>query len=239
MRKKDYSKAFKKVDTRGINKYKLLDLYLNRYPALLIVILLKNTSISPNILTLLSFFTGLIAASLYIKGDPILFKTASVFIFLSSILDCADGMLARVKEISNKYGAYLDVFLDRIVDFTILTAVSIGVFKQTKSITLLVLGLLGAGMYLLQINLFYLIKSYLNDKKTGDSGELRFLMFLLIFVFSLLNGLTYFIYIIFIETTIGVMYHFSTILRFGVKNGILFSTPLNNKHTKKPETCED
>ena len=43
-------------------------------------------------------------------------------------------MLARAKGMTSRYGAFLDLFLDRIADFAVLTGASFGYYRYTGSV---------------------------------------------------------------------------------------------------------
>lgn len=75
----------------------------------LIANLLINTRITPIHITLLFGVSGLIAAFCIIKQH---FYLASFFIILKSIIDAADGELARIKKTPSYSGRYLDSIFD-------------------------------------------------------------------------------------------------------------------------------
>ena len=59
-----------------------------------------------------------------------------------------------------------------------------------------------AGLYLLQIHLFYLTKSVLGVKATGDTGEARAILYWVILGFSVADRLDLFVYVMLAETVI-------------------------------------
>jgi CDP-diacylglycerol--glycerol-3-phosphate 3-phosphatidyltransferase len=67
----------------------------------------------PNQVTILSFILGIISA-LFLSQS--MFIIGLVILFVSEVLDCADGDLARIKKKVSKKGEFLDSFLDRIVE---------------------------------------------------------------------------------------------------------------------------
>lgn len=103
-----------------------------RHLANFIAKLLAKTGITPNQVTVLNFiiFTPLIFYFL-VKGTYIDNLIALCLIFVTIILDLCDGILARIKSIQSKFGAWLDGSLDRIFQFLIFCAVIIGVFRNT------------------------------------------------------------------------------------------------------------
>lgn len=74
---------------------------------------LAKTRITPNQITWFSGFLGIVAAGL-VAFEYI--YAAVGLLFISGILDCTDGDLARAKGMVSRYGAYLDHMMDRWVD---------------------------------------------------------------------------------------------------------------------------
>jgi phosphatidylglycerophosphate synthase len=198
----NYREALKKPANTFLNKAIKVEQYLNRPLASLIVRLVYHTRITPNGLTFFSFFLGILGAFFLSRGQYIYFILGGIGIQLSSIVDCADGMLARSKNMCSEFGSHLDIFLDRIMDFSMIIGVSVGVYTASDNKTLLILGFLAAGLYLLQVNLFYLTNSYLQRKEKGQTGEARALMLLVVMILSIANRLDIGIYLLLAETVI-------------------------------------
>ena len=76
--------------------------------------LLKNTRFTPIHVTLLFGACGLIAIYCILQNQYLL---ASLFIILKSIIDAADGELARIKNTPSYVGRYLDSVSDIILNF--------------------------------------------------------------------------------------------------------------------------
>lgn len=190
-----YQKSLKRPTNPFINKIKFVDFYLNRPIASLMVRAVFNTRVTPNALTYISFFFGLLGAFFFSRGEYLYIILGGVCAQVSSIIDGADGMLARAKNMCSDYGANLDLFLDRITDFSLLVGISLGANIYFKNPRLLILGLLTAGLYMLQINLFYLTKSYLQVKDRGDTGEARAIVLLFMLIFAIASRPDIFIYL--------------------------------------------
>jgi hypothetical protein len=77
---------------------------------------LKGTSYTPIDVTIWFIVTGLIAIACILSGY---YWAAAVFLILKSILDAADGELARVKQTPSHTGRYLDSIADIILNFLI------------------------------------------------------------------------------------------------------------------------
>jgi CDP-alcohol phosphatidyltransferase len=81
---------------------------------------LKNTRFTPIHVTLLFGVSGLIAIFCILNGY---FLWASVFIILKSVIDAADGELARLKKKPSYTGRYLDSVFDIILNFMFLMTI--------------------------------------------------------------------------------------------------------------------
>jgi hypothetical protein len=81
---------------------------------------LKDTVVTPIHVTLLFGLSGCLAAFFIVKSYYIL---ASIFIILKSIIDAADGELARLKNTPSYVGRYLDSVFDIILNFIILMTI--------------------------------------------------------------------------------------------------------------------
>jgi CDP-alcohol phosphatidyltransferase len=81
---------------------------------------LKNTRFTPIHVTLLFGVSGLIAIFCILNNQYIL---AGIFIILKSIIDGADGELARLKQKPSYTGRYLDSVFDIILNFMFLMTI--------------------------------------------------------------------------------------------------------------------
>lgn len=82
--------------------------------------ILKNTRLTPIHVTLLFGISGLIALYCILSNHHYL---ACVFIILKSIIDAADGELARIRKTPSYTGRYLDSLFDIILNFLFLMAI--------------------------------------------------------------------------------------------------------------------
>ena len=124
-----------------------------------------NTSISPNQITLISFFLGLISAFLFSRGYYESSVIASVLLVLSTWIDGVDGEIARLKFMESDIGKKLDLYCDNIVHFLVFTAIGYGVFLKTSETLFLYLGsLAGLGGLLA----FFLLSPILLEKRSPE-----------------------------------------------------------------------
>lgn len=95
----------------------LVDEYLHRPLARLLIPGLARTAITPNQVTLLSGLVGVIGGILLGMSAqrPALLAWAGLLLFVSVVLDCCDGQLARIRGISSTTGAVVDGLADYAV----------------------------------------------------------------------------------------------------------------------------
>lgn len=74
--------------------------------------LISKTRLTPNQLTIIGFLTT--AAAAYLIAFNLL--AGGILIIIGGLFDILDGMVARVKGKSTRFGAYLDSVLDRVSD---------------------------------------------------------------------------------------------------------------------------
>ncbi|MEN6559681.1 MAG: CDP-alcohol phosphatidyltransferase family protein [Acidobacteriota bacterium] len=181
----DFQRAMKRVSSYPfIHKFLPADRYLVRPPASLVVKAVFRTGITPNQLTLASFVFALLAGAAYVGGNHAFFALGGCLTLVSTIFDAADGMLARAKSMTSRYGAYLDLFLDRIADFAVMAGASAGYFRHSGSHAFLVFSLLTIGLYFLQLGLYYINLLYTRAEKNGEGAEAKSLAAVIIFLVS-------------------------------------------------------
>jgi hypothetical protein len=118
--------------------------YVARPPAAALVHAFRNTGVTPNQITLASLVVALISATLLVSLPGHLGLLAAVLVFqLSYVLDCADGMLARLRGVQSPSGHLLDFLMDEVKAFVILAAASIRLYLEQQRVGWLLLGMLG------------------------------------------------------------------------------------------------
>ena len=121
---------------------------------------LKNTSITPIDVTIAFIISGLIAIYLIFHEY---YWGAAFFLILKSILDAADGELARVKKTPSYTGRYLDSVADIILNFIIIFSI----WKLTTvHIGWALLAFIGLQLQGTLYNYYYVI---LRNKFNGDT----------------------------------------------------------------------
>lgn len=211
-----YERSLKSVSSYPfLHKYIPVDRYIVRPPASLIVRAVFPTSVTPNQLTLASFFLALVAGAVFATGRPAGFALGGCLAMVSAIFDNADGMLARAKGLTSRYGAFLDLFLDRIADFAVLTGVTFGIYRSTADPRVLALGLVTTGLYLLQVSLYYLNNIYLGVTLGGEGAEAKNLAVFVVLVFSLAGWPLGILFAVFAMASLGTVIKLVRFLRRG------------------------
>jgi len=185
----EFKKSIKKSGHPFVTRYFKVNRWINRPLAWLIVQALTPTKITPNQVSVASFVIGMAGAACFAMGNPKWFITAGILAQLSSIVDCADGMLARAKNIGTEFGKYMDIFLDRIGEFFLFGGIALGLFRATGQSDFLILGLLGSATYFLHVALYYITINYVQNRTSGETGELRAFMLILMPFFAIINRL--------------------------------------------------
>ncbi|PLX22488.1 MAG: hypothetical protein C0600_16545 [Ignavibacteria bacterium] len=108
-----------------------LDLVFYRPLAFLLVKAIYPTSLTPNQLTVIALVCGVIGGVLFGFGSPFLLIIAAVLLVLYDVIDCSDGMLARLKKNGTRTGRILDGVADYIVLATVYVGIGIGFVRST------------------------------------------------------------------------------------------------------------
>lgn len=189
----EFGKSLKEARQYPVIRYLRVERYFTRPLASLVVRALINTRVTPNQLTVAASAVGVLGGLMYLGGSHPWFIAAGLLVQCSSILDCADGMLARARNASTDYGAYLDPFLDRFVDFFVFSGIALGYYLQSGDSAFLVVSLFGVVLHYLQLSLYYLTRLYQGEHKLGDCAEARGLSIFVILVLSLADQLRWII----------------------------------------------
>lgn len=205
----DFEKSLKPSLSSRFPKIVHLDRIINRPLAALIVKAAMRTNLRPNHLTVAAFFVSVAGALFFLGGDRRSFVVAGTLIYAGTVLDGADGMLARSKNMCTRFGAYFDLYLDRITDFLVMGAMVTGYYFQSGKLGFFILCLFGLSAYMLQVLLYYLEREYRKVQAgSGASGDFRGLVYLGIFFFVLINRLDLVIGILLCVPVLNMIYRF-------------------------------
>lgn len=116
---------------KNVHAEEFLDVYFFRPIAFVIVKLFYPLPLTPNNYSFASLVSGFTAAWFFYKAE---FQWGAFFFFLFAVLDCCDGMQARMKKNGSEFGR----FIDGLVDYTSNIACYIGLgFGVTKAMPMM------------------------------------------------------------------------------------------------------
>ena len=134
----------------------LVDRYFNRKRSRHLTKLFLKPPLTPNAITLLAMSIGLAAAAAFAYGGYAIGMLGALLFQLSSIVDCCDGEVARIKHLESHFGDRLDVLADNVVHVAIVVGIAWTAYRDEGSIYL-VLGVVAATGML--IDLFVMLRN--------------------------------------------------------------------------------
>jgi len=155
---------------KNVHAEEFLDIYFYRPIAFVIVKSLYSLPLTPNNYSFMSFASGMIAAAFFYQG---LFAWGAFFFFMFAVLDCCDGMQARMKKNGSEFGRFVDGLVDYVSNGTCYIALGFGVAKvipMTGSIpTIYLVIAAGVSKALHAIMYDHYLMEYMSYDK-GDGG---------------------------------------------------------------------
>jgi len=124
-----YKKSLKPLDVE-----EPIDVFVHRPLAYLLALVLYPTPVSPNVVTMFSIVCGVLAGVCLVDrsiAHHMVF--GGLFIFLSAVVDCADGQLARMRKTSSNFGRMLDGMADAVVSVVIVACGAVEVLRDHAS----------------------------------------------------------------------------------------------------------
>lgn len=122
----EFKQSLKTVDSEEI-----LDLVIFRPVSFILVKLIYNTNITPNQISIVALFFGILSGVLYGFGTYTFFVMASASFAICNVLDCMDGQLARLKKNGTKIGRVIDGFIDYMTSISIFIGLGIAITHIT------------------------------------------------------------------------------------------------------------
>jgi phosphatidylglycerophosphate synthase len=118
--------------------------HIARPPAAVLVWMFKGTPITPNQVTFLATVVAAGAAAIFVAWlGWVGLVVAAVVFELSFILDCVDGMLARLRKIASPLGHLLDFLMDELKAMLIYGCVAVRLWRESGDDYILLVGLGG------------------------------------------------------------------------------------------------
>jgi phosphatidylglycerophosphate synthase len=121
----------------------LINTYVLRPTAGVVVRILYPTSVTPNQVTVAAIIIGICASYFYWIGDSFTTLLAGALVTFKDLLDSADGQLARAKNLFSRRGRFLDSIGDFVVDLLIFTAITLALYRVSGSASTVILGAAG------------------------------------------------------------------------------------------------
>ena len=134
--------------------------------AAVIVILINPTPITPNIVTVLSFAVNMVANYQLLNNQ---LGIAAVLFFFAHVLDCADGQLARLRNVVSNFGTFFDPVLDGLKDL-ITFLVLIAYFSDSNLFILSLIGMFNVSASIVFDWVRHTIQNRPKDEKESDKN---------------------------------------------------------------------
>lgn len=112
----------------------------------------EKVSLHPNVLTLFSLFSALLATVFIYSGNVLV---AALFVALAYLMDGIDGLVARARKLESAFGAYFDGISDRLVDFFILLAMMTLVWPWQQMAHFAIIMLMAFGVFMTAFTIAY------------------------------------------------------------------------------------
>ncbi len=145
---KEYEASLKSIETENF-----VDRIFYRPIGFRIAKALRNTGVTPNMITVISIFVGAAAGFFFYKTDIVYNIIGILFLIMANILDCVDGQLARLTGIKSKIGRILDGFAGDIWFASIYIGFALRLSEQTGCYWFFALAVMSGMSHLFQANI--------------------------------------------------------------------------------------
>ena len=177
--------------------------YLGVAPALR----LRNTSITPNQLSIIGFIFGMLSAFFFSVGSYPCLMIGLLTYQICIILDCSDGTLARLKNMTSFLGEWLEWVFDLVREFFVIFGICWGLYRLNTNAMVWVLGFILCGAnFMMDIQTITFksfpftkkgINSFVPKNKLYKIGEqfvaIRTVKYLTIIFFAIINRMFLFL----------------------------------------------
>jgi hypothetical protein len=119
-----------KLSLKNLHAEEPLDVYFYRPLAFVVVKTFYSLPITPNQYSLAALLSGIASGYNLLKGTSLGFKWGAFYFLIFAILDCCDGMVARLKKNGTKYGRMIDGLVDYAVNAIVYVTFALGLKKQ-------------------------------------------------------------------------------------------------------------
>ncbi|MDO9182795.1 MAG: CDP-alcohol phosphatidyltransferase family protein [Bacteriovorax sp.] len=119
-----------KQSLKSLHAEEPLDVYFFRPLAFVVVKTFYSLPITPNQYSLAALIAGIASGYNFLKGTSLGFKWGAFYFLLFAILDCCDGMVARLKKNGTEFGRLIDGIVDYLVNTIVFVTLALGLKKQ-------------------------------------------------------------------------------------------------------------
>lgn len=116
---------------KNVHAEEFLDILLFRPIAFVIVKSLYSLPITPNQYSLMALLSGCLASFYFYHMQ---FAYGAIAFFMFAVLDCCDGMQARMKKNGSEFGRFVDGLVDYVTNIIVYTTLAIGIGKAMPEV---------------------------------------------------------------------------------------------------------
>lgn len=156
------------IQSGGLDTDSLINRLFSRSVSRLLTHLAIRTSISPNQITLVSFFLGLVSIWFFFQGSYGMSLIGAVVLVISTWIDGVDGELARLTFGETPFGAKLDITCDCLVNFAVFFSIGAGLSQSTGEGYFTALGTLAVLGSLVS---FIFLSASISESKSPERSE--------------------------------------------------------------------
>lgn len=120
----EYKKSLKNIEAE-----EPLDVFFYRPLAFVIVKSLYSLPLTPNHYSFLALLSGIASGYYFNQGTEKGFLFGALYFLLFAVLDCCDGMVARLKKNGTEFGRLIDGIVDYTVNIIVYFTLAFGVKK--------------------------------------------------------------------------------------------------------------
>ena len=149
-----------------------LDVYFYRPLAFIIVKTFYKYPITPNHYSLVAFIAGATSGYYFYQGTPTGYLLGALFFLAYAILDCCDGMTARMKKNGTEFGRIIDGVVDYTVNAIVYVTLAIGMSRTVSHDVIqpwVLIVIAGISKAVHSITYDHYLTEYLSYE-TGDGG---------------------------------------------------------------------
>ncbi len=123
----EYKSSLKLIEVE-----EFLDLVFYRPLAFLFVKAVYKTNLTPNQITSIALIIGMIGGLFYFFNTHYAISVGAVLLIVYDVLDCSDGMIARLKKNGTFFGRILDGIADYFVTVTVYLGIGFGFANNSE-----------------------------------------------------------------------------------------------------------